>query len=253
MTSFDGGDPGQRDPRDAEAGTPPEHDQARLAPPADPWLAEAPIAASWQGHGAAPPADTAPFAGLEDRPPRRRVYPWVVAVLAVCALFVAGLLSIDPFGSGDDDGGGGALGSDPSTGAPAVPTRTGGGQGDTPTAKITTGRQPDRSAGTAAPGTSANAGAPEVVYEVTASGSRNTGSVTYTDRDGDIIRLRGIPLPWRITFPVGAQRKPLVLLAQRKGGGDAGPVTCTITVGGKLLSSTTAEGKYASAQCSGSG
>jgi hypothetical protein len=245
VTSFDGDGPAQSDP------TPPDHDPARLAPPADPWLTESPTsvlgdAASLRGHGEAPPADTAPFAGLEAGPPRRRVYPWIVAVLAACALCVAGLLIIDPFGSGDGDG---AQGPDPT----AVPTRTGSGPDRTPTTKITTGRQPDGSAGAAAPGTSANAGAPEVVYEVTASGSRNTGSVTYSDQDGDFIRLHGIPLPWRVSFPVGGQRKPLVLLAQRKGGGDAGPVTCTITVGGKLLSSTTAEGKYASAQCSGSG
>jgi hypothetical protein len=88
---------------------------------------------------------------------------------------------------------------------------------------------------------------------VTASGKRNVGSVSYTDQDGEIIRLNGIPLPWRITFAVDGQRKPLVLIAQRKGGGDAGPVTCTITVDGKLLSSTTADGRYAAPQCSGSG
>jgi hypothetical protein len=90
-----------------------------------------------------------------------------------------------------------------------------------------------------------------VVYEVTASGSRNTGSVEYTDQDGEIIRLSGIPLPWRTTFPVGPDWKPLVLIAQRKGGGDAGPVTCTITVDGKLTASTTAHGRYAAPQCSG--
>jgi hypothetical protein len=49
------------------------------------------------------------------------------------------------------------------------------------------------------------------------------------------------------------QRKPLVFIAQRKGGGDAGPVTCTITVDGKLLASTTADGQYAAPECSGSG
>jgi hypothetical protein len=34
-----------------------------------------------------------------------------------------------------------------------------------------------------------------VLYEVTASGSRNTGSVSYTDQDGETIRRNGIPLP----------------------------------------------------------
>jgi hypothetical protein len=91
-----------------------------------------------------------------------------------------------------------------------------------------------------------------VVYEVTASGSDNTGSVSYTDQDGDIIRRNGIKLPWRVAFRLGGQRKPpLVLISQRQGGGDAGPVTCSITLGGKVLSSTTAEGRYAAPQCSG--
>jgi hypothetical protein len=244
-----------------------------------------------QGSGAAPLADTAPFAGTahfgdeiphsspssgwEGGPPRRRrgrrATRWVVAVLAACALFVAGMLAIDQFGSGDD---GDALGPDPSTAAIAVPTRTGTGQDRTPAADLpaapvggaastgvtagwqpsaATGSQPGGAVGAAAPGISANAGAPEVVYQVTASGSRNVGSVSYTDQDGEIIRLNGIPLPWRVAFPMGAQRKPLVLIAQRTGGGDAGPVTCTITVDGKLLNSTTANGKYAAPQCSGSG
>jgi hypothetical protein len=277
----------------------PDHDPVRLIPPADPWLAEAPTsivgdATSSRGFGAAtgeaPPADTARFAapapfhgeapyggqssGWQEGPRRRRdrrAIRWVLAVLAACALFVAGMLAIDRFGSGGD---GDARGSDPSTAATAVTTPTGIGQerpptagpapapvGGVPSANVTTGRQPgeasvsrpDNSAGAAAPDTSANAGSPEVVYEVTASGSRNTGSVSYTDQDGEIIRRNGIPLPWRITFPVGAQRKPLVLIAQRKGGGDAGPVTCTITVDGKLLASTTANGAYAAPQCSGSG
>ncbi len=85
------------------------------------------------------------------------------------------------------------------------------------------------------------------------SGSRNTGSVSYTDQDGDIVRHDGIALPWRVTFRVGAQRQPLALIAQPKGGGDAGPVTCTIIVNGKLLATTTVHGRYAAPQCSGSG
>jgi hypothetical protein len=258
------------------AGPPPDHDPVRSTPPADPWLAEAPTSvvgddASLQGSSSAgdvPPADTARFAAAApwhgeppyDQPHRRRdrrPMRWVLAILAACALFIAGMLAIDPFGPGDDDGG--PLGSGPSTGATAASTRTGKAQeqqvGGVPSADVTTGPAstgpPESSAGAAVPGTVADA--PEVVYEVTASGSRNTGSVSYTDQDGDIIRRSGIPLPWRITFPVGAQRQSLVLSAQRKGGGDAGPVTCTITVGGKLLASTTAHGRYAAPLCSGSG
>jgi hypothetical protein len=193
----------------------------------------------------------------------RRAGRWVSAVLVACALLIAGMLAIDQFGPGDDDN---ARGADPSTGPATAPTPPGAGQqrpatAGAPSADVTTGRRPGAapvsraatSAPAAAPDTSADAGVPQVVYEVTASGSRNTGSVTYTDQDSDIIRRHGIPLPWRVTFPVGAQRKPLVLIAQRRGGGDAGPVTCTITVNGKLLASTTADGRYAAPQCSGSG
>jgi hypothetical protein len=87
-----------------------------------------------------------------------------------------------------------------------------------------------------------------VTYEVTAIGSDNTGSVSFTDQDGDIIRRNGIPLPWRTTFTIG-DRPPLVLHAQRKDGGDNGPVTCTITLDGKVLSSSTEKGRYAAPQC----
>jgi hypothetical protein len=198
------------------------------------------------------PPYTAPLGVPDDSPPRRRrAKTWLVAVLTAGVLLVAAMPAIDRFGS-DGDGDGDALAPDPRTATSATSTAT-SATSATPTATPTAVRPPARSAGPAAPGTSASAAAPKVVYEVTASGSRNTGSVTYTDQDGDFIRLHGIALPWRKTIPVGVQRKPLVLLAQRKGGGDAGPVTCTITVNGKLLSSTTAHGKYASAQCSGSG
>ncbi|WP_125804963.1 hypothetical protein [Actinoplanes sp. ATCC 53533] len=291
MTSFDGGGFAGDDPhpdgpgrRAAAAGGPGPHDDdpVRLAPPADPWLTEASTsalgdAASVPGPDEPPPADTTPFAGpapagdeaphagpfagmaphagsdagwAGGTPPRRRgrrATRWVVAVLAACALFVAGMLAIDQFGPDD---GSDAQGPGPATEVTApLPTRTGNGQKQTPTA---TGGPSESPAGAAGPATSANPGSPEVVYQVTASGSRNVGSVTYTDQDGDIIRLSGIPFPWRMTFPRG-ERKPLILNAQRKRGGDAGPVTCTITLDGKLLSSTTAEGRYASAQCSGSG
>lgn len=205
----------------------------RLSPPAYPWLTQAPTSAVGDAATAEtpPPDDPSPFAAQAPFPgeaPRRRdrrAVHWALAVLAACAFFIAGM-AVDSFGSGDD---GDARGVDPSTEATVAPI------------------------GAGSPGTSADASPPQVVYEVTASGSRNTGSVSYTDQDGDIIRRNGIPLPWRTTFPVGTQRKPLVLIAQRKGGGDAGPVTCTITVGGKLLAATTADGVYAAPQCSGSG
>jgi hypothetical protein len=233
-------------------------DDVRLSAPADPWLTEAPTSAindtptvpDLTTAPQAPPPDPAPFPDWY-RPHhgrgRRRL---VVTGLAVGAVFVAGMLALDPFGSDDD-------GRDTTGPAPSPSTTTTTAAGARPAANppattasaaVSTSVAPAAST-VAAPA----AGAPQVVYEVTASGSKNTGSVAYTDQDGDIIRRNGIPLPWRTTFALDGQRKPLVLDVQRKGGGDTGPVTCTITVGGKLLSTTTAEGRYAAALCSGSG
>jgi hypothetical protein len=90
-----------------------------------------------------------------------------------------------------------------------------------------------------------------VIYEVTSSGG-GTGSVQYTDQDGDIVRRSGIPLPWRLQFTTTKPRPVLVLITQRHSGGDGGPVTCRITANGKVLSETTATGRYAAPECSGS-
>jgi hypothetical protein len=252
-------------------------------------LAEtAPLTGTAPFDDAATPGDAARFDGgvSFDGPPSgwvdapqpqrrhgRRAVRWVVAVLAACALFIAGMLAIDQFGSG---AGNHALGSHPSTGATAGttpgsaqdPTSTsapsagtaGNPAGGVPSGSTTaggqpgaTGGQPGSSNGAAVPGIGTDASAPVVVYRVTASGKGNTGSVSYTDQDGDIIRRRGIPLPWQTTFRLGPQVKALTLISQRGGGGDAGPVTCTITVAGKVLSSTTAYGPHAATECSGSG
>lgn len=88
-----------------------------------------------------------------------------------------------------------------------------------------------------------------VVYEVKSSGPDDIGSIEYTDQDGDIIRRGGVPFPWRTTFTVTGDHRPLVLMAQRKKG-DTGPVTCSITFGEKVLTTVTQTGRYASAQCS---
>lgn len=268
-------------------GPPDDRDPVRSSPPADPWLTEAPTSALGDATpvpgpdpasaqvpladtarfddatpvpARVPPVDTAGFGGAAPAgwagmpPPQRRrgrrVARWIVAILAACALFIGGMLAVDLFGDGSD-GDSGARAPGPSTGAnhPPVPaiTRTGQQPRSTsgPTGAASSGPTGAASAGP-------QTGGPVVVYRVTASGSHNTGSVSYTNEDGDIIRLSGIALPWRTTFTVGTRPKPpLVLITQRIGGGDNGPVTCTITLDGKLLSSTTAEGRYAAPQCSG--
>jgi hypothetical protein len=87
-----------------------------------------------------------------------------------------------------------------------------------------------------------------VVYAVTA-GAGDIGSVQYTDRDGDIVSRGGVDLPWRVTFQVTGAPHPYVLIAQRMQGG-TGAVTCSITVGGKVLSSARQTGRYAAPECS---
>jgi hypothetical protein len=220
------------------AGRPAGDDSETLAAPADPWLTEAPTSAigdpaTMRDFSVPPPPDTMPythpvFAVKSGR--RRRSRLAMIVALAGLALLIAVPLAVDRFGS--DDG-----------------TRRSGPLVTTGPA----GREPSPTTGAVAAGAATSpvpaVTAPEVVYEVTASGSGNTGSISYTDQDGEIIRRNGIPLPWRTTFPVGAQRHPLVLEAQRKSGGDTGPVTCTITVGGKEVTRTTAEGRYAYALC----
>jgi hypothetical protein len=89
----------------------------------------------------------------------------------------------------------------------------------------------------------------EVVYLVTSSGRGDLARVEYTDQDRDIIRKGEVSLPWRLTFEFVGDKPPLVLLAQRKEGG-TGAMTCSITVGGKELTTAVQRGRYAAPQCS---
>ncbi len=172
-------------------------------------------------------------------------------LLVVCAVFAAGMIALDPFGS--DDGDGKAIGPAPITATTTASTTTARPAANLPATSAAASTSTSAAASTAGSTAAAApaAGDPQVVYEVTARGSKNTGSVTYTDQDGDFVRLNGIPLPWRTTFPGDGQPLNLVLDAQRMGGGDNGPVTCTITVGGKVLSTTTSEGRNAAVLCGG--
>ena len=176
--------------------------------------------------GLVPPSDPwpdAPWAGgawpspppvPDDRPARPRTRWWLLGLVAAIVAAVALGFALRPSPSR------------PPAAAPAP----------TPTLAVP-----------AAPAGSAPA-ARTVVYVVTA-GTGDIGSVQYTDQDGDIVTRGGVDLPWRLTFHVTGYRQALVLIAQRERGG-AGPVTCSITVDGKVLSTATQTGRYGAPECS---
>jgi MmpS family membrane protein len=228
------------------------NDDRRAMPPADPWLETAPTspidlnAADVRTSVDHTPVD--PFSN-DDAAPRRGRRGWLVALPAFIAVACVGgtLLSpLNPFGDDDRDTTDRAGG--PTTGPTAASTF--GGAADRPLEHSTTLPAPRRTASYPVVVDSPAGPAGEVVYELTAGGARNVGSVAYTDQDGDIIRDGAVTLPWRVTFRMVGRKKPLVLVAQRKKGG-TGPVTCTITLGGKVLSTDTETGRYAAPQCSG--
>jgi hypothetical protein len=169
--------------------------------------------APWEGGAWPPPVP-------DDPPARPRTRWWLLALVAAIVVAVAiGL----------------ALWQSPSRTPVPAPTNT-----------------PMLTAPTAPTAPTASAGsapaARTVVYVVTA-GTGDVGSVQYTDKDGDIISRGGIDLPWRVTFHVTGERHAFVLIAQRKRGG-TGPVTCSITVDGKVLSKATETGRYGAPECS---
>jgi hypothetical protein len=88
-----------------------------------------------------------------------------------------------------------------------------------------------------------------VVYLVSSSGKGEVASVQFTDQDRDIVSKGEVSLPWRHTFRTVGDKPPLVVVAQRKQGG-TGPVTCSISLGGKVLATAVQRGRYASPQCS---
>jgi hypothetical protein len=250
-------------------GSSPDHGEPPADPraPADPWLTEAHTSAfePQPGHhqppysGGRPVSDTIPdgFAAgppvVEPRRRERRPGRWIVVGLAALAVGMIGLLIMDQF-HGDPDGDDPAASPTHSTPAVAVAPGTAvTAASRRPSAQVQPAGTGTDAASAAASGTPSSApseaAGPRVVYEVTASGGGNIGSVEYTDENGDIIRRGGIPLPWRTSFTPVGRTPPLVVHAQRKGGGDSGPVTCTITVDGKLITSVTQRGKYAAPLC----
>ncbi|MBM2614271.1 hypothetical protein JIG36_01715 [Actinoplanes sp. LDG1-06] len=165
---------------------------------------------------------------------------WLVAAAAVAVLACLGGALFNPF---DND---------------KTPDRAGPKPGTTTTASPEQ-RSTAKPKASASTGTGSEGGAqpivatvsPDlVVYVVSSTNKGDVASVQYTDQDRDIIRKGEVALPWRHTFRIVGDKPPLVIVAQRKKGG-TGPVTCSISLGGKELSTAVQRGRYASPQCAG--
>jgi Mycobacterium membrane protein len=246
-------------------------ERRRSTPPADPWLETAPTAALGEAVTAVnrtplDPTFVAP-AETSDEAPRRGRRGWWWALPALALLACLGGARLLPFGAEKDAPRATGPTAGATTAAPAVRATTGGptlrptataagaaagaATGRVPGGELGSGTRPERTASGPQAGPAGPAGADplQVVYLVTAGGAGDVASIDYTDQNRDIIRRSGVPVPWRTTFRLaGTDRPPLVLDAQRKRGG-TGPLTCTISLGGKVLSTTTATGRFASAQC----
>jgi hypothetical protein len=190
---------------------------------------------------------------------RMRAAPWAFGVAVVVFLALIAFAATNFVGGRGGNGAAPGTASGPSVGAvrartaPATVRPTSDSAARPAPARTTAWGRPAEDADAQAGYPTTASDGTDVVYAVTASGAGNVGNVTYTDKNGEEVRLDGIKMPWRIEFTVAGQTKPLVLLTQREGGGDLGSVTCTVTVNGKVLSSTTATGQYAAAACSASG
>ncbi|MGW5311995.1 MmpS family transport accessory protein [Nocardia thailandica] len=85
-----------------------------------------------------------------------------------------------------------------------------------------------------------------VSYEVTGTG---TGSVFFSGRNFDVAQETDVTLPWSKTVTMDGLVKIVSLTAT--GGEEDGEIGCRITVGGKVIAEQTANGPYASANCTG--
>ncbi|WP_127503290.1 hypothetical protein [Actinoplanes solisilvae] len=210
------------------------NDDRRATPPADPWLETAPTSPIGQD-GSYTVADLqGPV--FEDRAPRRRDRRgWWVAVAVLALLGCVGGLLLKPFGDNDPPGRAGPT-PQPTDSSPA------------PAPAVAPVSASARVA--ARPSASGEPAANEVVYLVSSTSKGDKARVSFTDEDRDIIRKGEVSLPWRHTFILTGDKPPLVVISQRKSGG-TGEVTCSISLGGKVLSTAVQRGRYASPQCAG--
>ena len=211
------------------------NDDRRAMPPADPWLATAPTSpidhVSADARTSVDPAPAFNDAYADDAPPRRGRRGWWFVTAAVALLGCLGGILLNPF---DDDNAPGQAGPTPRL-----------------TSSATVSATPEPHVNGQVPKTSETnpAVADEVVYQVSSNGKGDVASVQFTDQDRDIIRKGEVSLPWRYTFRTNGAKPPLVVIAQRKKGG-TGPVTCSISLRGKVLATAIQRGRYASPQCS---
>ncbi|GAB2643338.1 hypothetical protein GCM10027169_09120 [Gordonia jinhuaensis] len=89
-----------------------------------------------------------------------------------------------------------------------------------------------------------------VTYEVT--GTSTDGTITYTAGNLDSAQDTNQQLPWTKTVDITGLGKFVSLSATSAIDADNATITCTIKVGGKVISTQTAHGALASASCSGS-
>ncbi|MDY7086983.1 MAG: hypothetical protein SYR96_17940 [Actinomycetota bacterium] len=226
-------------------------DDRRNTPPADPWMESAPTSPIEPQPYVETPIEPQPYAETTIKPPPyaettiepspgrdRRRWWFVLAGLALLGC-VGGLL-LDPF---DDDGTTERAAPEPTVTSEATTGST-AGTGSTGSTGNTGSSRKETSKAVAEPA------ADEVVYLITSTSDGDLARVEYLDEDRDIIRTGEVKLPWRHTFRITGDKPPLVLLAQRKQGG-VGEVTCSISLGGKELSSAVQRGRYAAPQCAG--
>jgi hypothetical protein len=219
------------------------NDDRRAMPPADPWLGTAPTSpiehVSADPRTSVDPAPAFDDAYVDDAPPRRRRRGWWFAAAAVALLGCLGGILLNPFdGNAPEQAGPTPQLTSPAT-VSAQPQPRVNGQASS---KSESSKSETRAA-------VAEPAADEVVYLVSSSGKGEVASVQFTDQDRDIVSKGEVSLPWRHTFRTVGDKPPLVVVAQRKQGG-TGPVTCSISLGGKVLATAVQRGRYASPQCS---